>query len=125
MIHSETTSGLINPIEQVGKIYKNNNKDGTFIVDAMSSFGAYHIPIQKWNIDYLVSSSNKCLQGVPGFTFALSNIKKLTQTKGNSRSLVLDMYDQWENMEKSGQFRFTPPTHAIRAFHEALLEHER
>lgn len=82
MIHSETTSGLINPIDKVGKIFKASNPDGTYIVDAMSSFGAYTIPMQKWGIDYLVSSSNKCLQGVPGFTFALSNIDRLKQTKG-------------------------------------------
>jgi 2-aminoethylphosphonate-pyruvate transaminase len=93
-----------------------------YLVDAMSSFGAVPMNLADWKIDYLVSSANKCIEGVPGFGFALCRREPFLETKGWSRSLSLDLFDQWEGLEKNGQFRFTPPTHALLAFHQALLE---
>lgn len=90
MIHSETTSGLINPIDFVHRL----PRKVVFIVDAMSSFGAYDIPAQKWHIDFLVSSANKCLQGIPGFAFSIARKQVLDRCKDNADSLVLDLFDQ-------------------------------
>jgi len=120
VVHCETTTGIINPIKEIGSVVKNH--DCIYIVDAMSSFGAYTIPVEAWGIDFLVSSSNKCIEGVPGFSFILARKDVLISSKGSSRSLALDLLAQWEGLEKNGQFRFTPPIQVIRAFHQALVE---
>ena len=121
MVHSETTTGLLNPIEEVAEVLKGRNI--TFIVDAMSGFGGVPIDMKKLDIDFLVSSANKCIQGVPGFGFIIAKKDKLIATKGNARSLSLDIYAQWETMEKGGgKWRFTSPTHVVHAFYQAMKE---
>jgi len=97
MVHSETTSGILNDIESVAKVVKENGR--TMIVDAMSSFGGVDIPVGEWGIDFIISSANKCIQGVPGFSFIIANKQKLIEFKGKARSLSLDLYDQGWQME--------------------------
>lgn len=120
MVHSETTSGILNDVQSVGRAVKGAGRD--FIVDAMSSFGGVEIPVDDWGIDYLVSSANKCIQGVPGFSFILCRRDKLLQSKGKARSLSLNLLDQWKGMEADGKWRFTSPTHVVLAFAKALEE---
>lgn len=121
MVHSETTTGLLNRIDEVAEVIKGKNI--TFIVDAMSSFAGVPIDIEGLGIDFLVSSANKCIQGVPGFGFIIAKREKMLATKGNARSLSLDIYAQWETMEKgNGKWRFTSPTHVVRAFYQAMQE---
>lgn len=122
MVHSETTSGILNDIASVAKVVKGAGK--TFIVDAMSSFGGVDIPVGDLEIDFIISSANKCIQGVPGFSFIICNREKLMESKGKARSLSLDLYDQWEIMNKDGKWRFTSPTHVVLAFAQALKEME-
>ncbi|HEX5154912.1 MAG TPA: 2-aminoethylphosphonate--pyruvate transaminase [Parafilimonas sp.] len=121
-IHSETTTGLMNPVEAIGAVCKQHDK--VFIVDAMSSFGGVEMNMRQMQIDYLVSSSNKCIEGVPGFAFVLCKRSELEKTKGQARTLSLDLYDQWKGLESNGQFRFTPPTLSILAFRQAIKELE-
>lgn len=121
IVHCETTTGILNPIEKIAPIVKSAGL--TLIVDAMSSFGGIPIDIRGLGIDFLVSSANKCIQGVPGFCFVIARRSELEKCKGVSRSLSLDIYDQWEAMEKGGgKWRFTSPTHVVRAFAQALQE---
>lgn len=120
-VHCETTTGMINPIREIGETVKAFGKP--FFVDAMSSFGAVPLNIVECGIDYLVSSANKCIEGVPGFSFVLAKRTSLLATRGYARSMSLDLLAQWEGLEAHGQFRFTPPTHALVAFHQALVEH--
>ena len=120
MIHSETTTGLVNPIEEVGRVVRSAGR--VFIVDAMSSFGAIPIDVAGCSIDYIVSSANKCIEGVPGFSFVVARREALLASEGSARSLSLDLHAQWKGLENDGQFRFTPPTHAILGFHQALRE---
>ena len=122
MVHSETTSGILNDVETVGKVVQERGL--TMIVDAMSSFGGMEIPVKEWGIDFIISSANKCIQGVPGFSFIIANKEKLIQSKGKARSLSLDLYSQWETMDKDGKWRFTSPTHVVLAFAQALKELE-
>lgn len=122
VVHCETTTGIINPIEQYGDIVRHHRR--LYFVDAMSSFGAYPIDLEGCWIDYLVSSANKNIEGVPGFSFALARTRALQDTEGFTRTLSLDLLAQWKGLEGEGQFRFTPPTHALLAFHQALLELE-
>jgi len=120
VVHCETTTGIFNPIEAIGEAVQSTGKQ--YFVDAMSSFGAVPIDFTKAHIDYLVSSANKCIEGVPGFAFAIARTDALKSTAGQARSLSLDLLAQWQGLEQSGQFRFTPPTHALLAFHQALQE---
>ena len=116
--HCETTTGIINPVNEVGEIVRRHGR--SYFVDAMSSFGAVPLRVDHAHIDFLVSSANKCIEGVPGFSFVIAHTEALTSTKGYARSLSLDLLAQYEGLEAHGQFRFTPPTHVLRAFHQAL-----
>lgn len=118
MVHCETSSGVIHPIHEVAALVKKHAPNATFLVDAMSSFGVY--PIDMTNIDFLVTSANKCIEGVPGFGIVIARKDKLMACRGNCRSLSLDIVEQYIGLEKNGQFRFTPPTHSILAFKKAL-----
>lgn len=121
VVHCETTTGVLNPLEEIAAVVKRHGK--VLIVDAMSSFGGVPIDMAKLGIDFMVSSANKCIQGVPGFGFIIARRSLLEQCKGIARSLSLDLYDQWETMEKGhGKWRFTSPTHVVRAFMQALIE---
>jgi 2-aminoethylphosphonate--pyruvate transaminase/phosphonoacetaldehyde hydrolase len=121
MVHCETTTGILNPIETI--IPALADKGIVTIVDAMSSFGGVPIDLERLNVDYLVTSSNKCVQGVPGFSIVLAKKATLATTAGNARSLALDLYAQnacFENQH--GKWRFTSPTHVVYAFAQALRE---
>ncbi|XP_065069699.1 2-aminoethylphosphonate--pyruvate transaminase-like [Rhopilema esculentum] len=124
MVHCETSSGVIHPVEEVGKAISEISPNAIFFVDAMSSFGGIPLDLNEAKIDFMVSSANKCIEGVPGFSYAIGNIEKLMKCKGFARSLSLDLVEQYDSLEKTGQFRFTPPTHAMLAFKKALQELE-
>ncbi len=121
-VHCETTTGILNPLLAIGRTVRRRGR--VFIADAMSSFGAVPIDFEGAGIDYLISSANKCIEGVPGFSFILCRRERLMETAGWARSHSLDLHDQWRGFEKNGQFRFTPPTHALLAFDRALRELE-
>ena len=119
-VHCETTTGLLNPIgELVPLIARAGCRS---IIDAMSSFGGVALDAPRCEIDFLVSSSNKCIQGVPGFSFVIARKEALEECRDRARSLSLDLHAQWLGLESNGQFRFTPPTHALAAFRQALDE---
>lgn len=121
MVHCETTTGILNPIEKMTRLALRYQK--CVIVDAMSSFGGIPIDIAALNIDFLISSANKCIQGVPGFAFVIARTEELEKCEGRSRSLSLDLYAQWRCMEDfQGKWRFTSPTHTVLAFAQALQE---
>lgn len=122
IVHSETTSGLMNPIEEIGAAIKLLNPKLVFIIDAISSFGAYIPDFYKANVYYMAGSANKCIQGVPGFAYVFCKKDHLETIKGYERSTSLSLYDQWTYMKKTKQFRFTPPTQVLRAFFEAMKE---
>ncbi|MFD0892871.1 2-aminoethylphosphonate--pyruvate transaminase [Luteolibacter ambystomatis] len=120
-VHNETTTGMLNPLEAIASIVKRH--DRLFLVDSMSAFGGIPLDVAELGIDFLVSSANKCIQGVPGFGFVIVKKSVLEKCKGNSRSVSLDLYDQWQGMEKGhGKWRYTSPTHVVRAFHQAMQE---
>ncbi|MCT4592719.1 MAG: 2-aminoethylphosphonate--pyruvate transaminase [Anaeromicrobium sp.] len=120
MVHCETTTGILNPIEVIAKLAKEHEK--TLIIDAMSSFGGIEINIEELGIDFLISSANKCIQGVPGFSFVIGKKNKLLKCEGNSRSLCLDLFEQWKVMDKDGKWRYTSPTHVVGGFSKAIDE---
>lgn len=121
-VHCETTTGILNPVQEIGRLTSKFRRN--LIVDAMSSFASMPIDIREWGIDFLISSANKCIQGVPGFAFVLARQALLLEAEGRARSVSLDLVSQWKAMETDGQFRFTPPTHALLAFWQALQELE-
>lgn len=120
IVHCETTTGILNPVEVIGPMVQATGR--TFIVDAMSSFGAIPLNLAESGVDFLISSANKCIEGVPGFSFVLARRSKLEECKGQARTLSLDLHAQWVGLESNGQFRYTPPTHTLLAFAQALKE---
>jgi 2-aminoethylphosphonate-pyruvate transaminase len=120
LVHCETTTGILNPLAEIASVVKAHGL--IFIVDAMSSFGGIPFDAGKMGIDFLISSANKCIQGVPGFGFVIAKRAELAKCKGYARSLSLDLYDQWQEMDKTGKWRYTSPTHVVRAFLQALDE---
>jgi len=122
VVHTETTSGVLNPVEEVAEVAARHGR--RLLIDAMSSFGAIPLDAAKTPFDAVVASSNKCLEGVPGLGFCIARRAALERAKGNAPSFSLDLYDQWTAMEANGQWRFTPPVHAILALDRALDEFE-
>jgi 2-aminoethylphosphonate-pyruvate transaminase len=120
VVHCETTSGIINPIQAIGEAVHRHG--GLYFVDSMSAFGAVQIDLIASQIDFLVSSANKCIEGIPGFAFAICRRQTLLASEGSARTVSLDLLAQWQGLERNGQFRFTPPTHALLAFDQALNE---
>jgi len=124
VVHCETTTGILNPVKEITHLAKKYNKKT--IVDAMSSFGGIEMDVDDWKIDFLISSANKCIQGVPGFGFVIARTSELEQCSDYARSHSLDLFDQWATMENGkGKWRFTSPTHVVRAFMQAMLELEK
>ena len=118
VVHCETTTGIVNPVGAIGRGLQ--GLGCYFLVDAMSSFGALPIDLEEAGVDFLITGSNKCLESVPGFSIILARRTALEMTEGFARSLSLDLHAQWRGLESNGQFRFTPPTHALLAMDEAL-----
>jgi 2-aminoethylphosphonate-pyruvate transaminase len=121
-VHCETSSGILNPIQEISDVvYAEGRK---LLIDSMSAFGALPLDVTKTQFEAMVSSANKCIEGVPGFGFVIARKSELETAEGRSHSLSLDIYQQWRNFEKTGQWRFTPPTHVVAAFMEALKAHK-
>jgi 2-aminoethylphosphonate-pyruvate transaminase len=122
MIHCETGAGVLNPLQAVADVCAAHGKG--LIVDAMSSFGALPIDARETRFDALIAASGKCLEGVPGMGFVFIRKAILDSCAGQSQSLAMDLYDQYVYMEKTTQWRFTPPTHVVVALHEAISQFE-
>lgn len=123
VVHCETTSGILNPVERMAEVVARHGR--ALIIDAMSTFGAVEFDARSVPFDAVVASANKCLEGVPGLGFAIVRQTALEGSKGNAPSLSLDLYEQWRGFEANGQWRFTPPTHVLAALNQALIELER
>lgn len=121
LVHCETSSGILNPVEEIAEAVVRQGR--RLIIDSMSAFGAVAISAKTVQFDALISSANKCFEGVPGFGFSLVRQSALDASKGNAHSLSLDLLDQWQYLAKTGQWRYTPPTHVVAAFLQALKEH--
>ena len=100
-VHCETTTGLLNPIAAIGSVARHHGR--AFVVDAVSSFGALPINLEAAGVTFLVSSANKCIEGVPGFSFVFGRRSALEAAEGQARSLSLDLLAQWRGFEKNGQ----------------------
>ena len=120
-VHCETTSGILNPLAEIAALTQSHGR--RLLVDAMSAFGALALGARQLRIEALAASSNKCLEGVPGMGFVVCDKAALRAAKGNATALCFDLFEQWTTMEKTGQWRFTPPIHVIAALHRALEEH--
>ena len=117
----ETTSGILNPLGEIAETVAKHNR--RLLVDSMSAFGALEIDVAALPCEAMAASSNKCIEGAPGIGFVICRTDALGLAKENSHSLSLDLHNQWEVMERNAQWRFTPPTHVMAAFHQALIEH--
>jgi 2-aminoethylphosphonate-pyruvate transaminase len=118
LIHCETSTGILNPLREIAEVVARHGR--RLIVDAMSSFGALPIDARSMPFDAVIAASGKCIEGPPGMAFVIARRTALEHCAGNSTSLSLDLFDQWQYMEKTTQWRYTPPTHVVAAFAVAL-----
>jgi 2-aminoethylphosphonate-pyruvate transaminase len=121
VVHCETSTGILNPLQEIADAVAARGK--SLIVDAMSSFGAIAIDAAKTPFDALIAASGKCIEGPPGMGFVFMRKSVLEQCAGRSTSLALDLYDQWTYMERTTQWRYTPPTHVVVAVDAALEQY--
>jgi 2-aminoethylphosphonate-pyruvate transaminase len=119
-VHCETGTGILNPLREIAAIVATHRRG--LIIDAMSSYGAIPIDAGTLRFDALIAASGKCLEGVPGMGFVVARRTALERSAGNSHSLAMDLFDQWQYMNKTGQWRFTPPTHVIAALRAAISQ---
>ncbi len=120
-VHCETGTGILNPLPEIAAVVAGQGRG--LIVDAMSSFGAIDIDLRSMPVDAVIAASGKCLEGVPGMGFVIARRAALEAAAGNCHSLAMDLHDQWAYMQKTTQWRFTPPTHVVVALHEALAQY--
>jgi 2-aminoethylphosphonate-pyruvate transaminase len=122
-VHCETGTGIINPLPEIALVVAGRGR--RLIVDAMSSFGVIPVDAQKIPFDALIAASGKCLEGVPGMGFIIARREALAAAEGNCHSLAMDLYDQWLYLQKTGQWRFTPPTHVVAALRCAIDQYKQ
>ena len=122
LVHCETGTGLLNPLDEVAQAVAKHGR--ALIVDAMSSFGALEIDLRRSPADAVVAASGKCIEGVPGMGFVIARRTALEDSAGNAHSLAMDLHDQWVYMQSTTQWRYTPPTHVVAAFAEAIAQFE-
>ena len=120
-VHCETGAGILNPLSEIAAAVARQGR--RLIVDAMSTFGAIEIDARTLPFDAVIAASGKCLEGVPGMGFVIARRDALEDAAGNCHSLALDLHDQWKYMQKTTQWRFTPPTHVVVALHAALEQY--
>ena len=121
LVHCETSTGILNPLQEIAQVVARQGRG--LIVDAMSSFGALEIDARRTPFDAVVAASGKCLEGPPGMGFVIARRAQLERSEGNSHSLAMDLYDQWMYMQKTTQWRYTPPTHVVAAFDTAIAQY--
>jgi len=121
VVHCETGAGVLNPLHEIALVAARHGCG--LIIDAMSSFGAIEIDARKTPFDAVIAASGKCLEGVPGMGFVVVRRSTLEKCEGHCHSLSMDLYDQWVYMEKTTQWRFTPPTHVVAALDEAIAQY--
>jgi 2-aminoethylphosphonate-pyruvate transaminase len=120
-VHCETGTGILNPLPEIAAAVARHGR--RLIIDAMSSYGAIPIDARTIRFDALIAASGKCLEGVPGMGFVIARRTALESSAGNSASLAMDLLDQWQYMQKTGQWRFTPPTQVVAALRAAIDQH--
>jgi 2-aminoethylphosphonate-pyruvate transaminase len=121
LVHCETSTGILNPLPEIAQVVARHGK--SLIVDAMSSFGALEIDARTTPFDAVVAASGKCLEGPPGMGFVIVRRAALERCEGQCHSLAMDLYDQWIYMQKTTQWRYTPPTHVVAAFDCAIAQY--
>ena len=121
-MHCETGTGILNPLPEIAAVVQQHGRG--LIIDAMSSYGAIPIDARTLRFEALVAASGKCLEGVPGMGFVIARRTALERAGGNTASLAMDLLDQWQYMQKTGQWRFTPPTHVVAALRAAIDQYQ-
>jgi len=122
LVHHETTSGLLNPVEAVADVAAAAGR--RVIVDAMSSLFGEPLDVGRDGIDFVTASANKCLQAIPGISFVLARRAALPALEGRPvRSVYLDLAGHFTSQEQDNT-PFTPAVQVLHAMREALRELE-
>lgn len=121
VVYSETGSGIVNDVPAIGAVVRAAGR--RMIVDAVSAFGALPFDLSAQpEVDAVVFTSNKCIEGLPGLGFAICPVERVEASRGNAQSWSFDLADVYDTAQRAGwgSFRFTPPVQALHAFGVAL-----
>jgi 2-aminoethylphosphonate-pyruvate transaminase len=121
--HVDTGTGLLNPIEPLAEVAR--TRGVALIVDAIASFGGLPIDADALDLEAIVLSPNKWLEGLPGIGLVVAKRTALEAAAGRSHSFCLDLHRQWRGLESDGRWRFTPPAQATAALVAALRQHAK
>jgi 2-aminoethylphosphonate-pyruvate transaminase len=121
VVHHETTTGMLNPVQEICDL--SHKYQVEVIVDCMSSYAGIPIDVREWKAGFIISSSNKCIQGMPGMVFVIFKKQLLDVLKNQKRSFYFDVYSQYVGFEKTGQMQFTPPVQVAYALRQAIDEY--
>ena len=121
MVHHETTTGMLNPVKEISQMAHQMGIE--MVVDTVSSYAGLPINVKEYNLEFMVSTSNKCIQGMPGLSFVIVKKTALAKLEPNRRSFYLDVLSQHQCFEKTFQTQFTPPVQIVYALRQALDEY--
>lgn len=122
VVHHETTTGLLNPVEAVAEVAARAGR--RVVIDATSSLFGEPLDVGRESIDFVTASANKCLQGIPGVSFVLGRRRALEGLRGQAaRSVYLDLHAHWATQEQDNT-PFTPAVQVLHALRAALVELE-
>jgi len=122
MIHAETSTGVRNPVEEVGALLEDS--DALFLVDAVTSLGGIQVRMDEWRIDALYSATQKCLSVPPGLaplSFSERAVKVLNDRKSKVPNWYLDVsmiIRYWEGSKRS--YHHTAPINMLYALYQGL-----
>jgi 2-aminoethylphosphonate-pyruvate transaminase len=117
-VHHETTTGLLNPLRSICRLCA--ERGIVSIVDAMSSLGGLPLSLRNDGIDFVISSANKCLEGMPGISFVIGPTALIADSVSIGRTYALNLWRHWSAQEKTAQFPFTPPVQVLYVLDQAL-----
>lgn len=121
MVHHETTTGLLNPIEVICPLAKEYGM--ITVVDTISSYGGMPMNFKEMGVDFASCTSNKHFGGMAGIGFVVCNREELIKQKDwPMRNYYFNLYDQYRYFIETKQSRFTPPVQTFYALRQAILE---
>jgi aspartate aminotransferase-like enzyme len=110
MVHNETSTGVLNPVAEVGEIA--DDHDARFVVDGVTSIGGDVFRIDDWNVDIAITDAQKALAAPPGISALYVADRAVDHLDGERAPFYADL--EWHL--RKAQANQTPFTSAVSLF---------